>query len=77
MHFAEQKYNFDENKAELKIENTTHSFRDTNLALQLIQDSQIKSKTVMSWSLAKAKTFFVPVILSEEIFFKFVFYLNV
>ena len=35
MHFAEQKYiNFNENEAESKMENPTHSFRETNLVLQ-------------------------------------------
>ena len=33
-------------KTELKI--PTHSFRETNLVLQLMQDSEMKSKTVMS-----------------------------
>ena len=31
------------------------SFREVNLVLQLIQESQIKSKTMMSWSLQKGK----------------------
>ena len=43
--------NFNKNKMELKMENLTHSFKETNLVLQLIQESQIKNKTVMSWSL--------------------------
>ena len=29
--------------------NPTHSFRETNLVIELIKESQIKSKTVMSW----------------------------
>ena len=37
------------------MENPTHSFRETNLVLQLMQESQIKSKTVMSWSSQKKK----------------------
>ena len=37
------------------MENLTHSFRETNLVLQLIEESQIKSKTVMSWSSRKKK----------------------
>ena len=32
-----------------------HSFREMNLVLQLIQESHIKSKIVMSWSLQKKK----------------------
>ena len=37
------------------MENPTHSFREMNLVLQLIQESQIKSKTVMSWRSQKKK----------------------
>ena len=37
------------------MENPTHSFREINLVLQLIYESQIKSKTVMSWSSRKKK----------------------
>ena len=44
MYSVEQKYKPKQNG----IENPTHSFRETNLALQLIYESQIKSKTVMS-----------------------------
>ena len=39
--------NFNKNKKESKIENSTH--RQTKFVLQLIQESQIKSKTMMSW----------------------------
>ena len=37
------------------MENTTHSFRETKLLFQLIQESTVKSKTVMSWSSRKKK----------------------
>ena len=47
--------NFNQNETESKMENPTHCFRETNLVLQLIQESQIKSKTVMSWSSLKKK----------------------
>ena len=47
--------NFNKNETELKMENPTHSFRETNLVLQLIQESQIKSKTMLSWSSRKKK----------------------
>ena len=47
--------NFNQNKTESKTENPTHCFREKNLVLQLIQESQIKSKTVMSWSSLKKK----------------------
>ena len=52
------------------MENPSHSFREINLVLQLIQKSQIKSKTAMSWSSRKKKEgIFVPFILSEGNFF--------
>ena len=35
------------------MENPIHSFREPKLVLQLITESHIKSKTVMSWSLRK------------------------
>ena len=37
------------------MENPKHSFSKTNCVLQLILESQIKSKTVMSWSLRKKR----------------------
>ena len=40
---------------ESEMENPTHSFRETKLALQLILESQIKSKTVMNCSPPKKK----------------------
>ena len=46
---------FNKNETESKTENPTRTFRVTNLILQLIQESQIKSKTVMSWSLQNKK----------------------
>ena len=55
--------NFNKNETESKMENPTRTFRITNLILQLIQESQIKSKTVMSWSLQNKKEgIFVPLI---------------
>ena len=47
--------NFNKNETESKMENPTPTFRITNLILQLIQESQIKSKTVMNWSLQNKK----------------------
>ena len=35
MHFVEQKYKLNKNETESKMENPTHSFRETNLALKL------------------------------------------
>ena len=60
------------------MKNPTHSFREKNLVLQLMQELQIKSKTVMSWGLQKNKEgIFVPFVLSEGNFLTIVFYLNV
>ena len=55
------------------MENPTHRFRKTNLELQLIYESQTKTKTVMSWSSRKKSkgifVFFLPFTLSEGNFF--------
>ena len=62
--------NFNKNDTELKMENPTHSFRENDLVLQLIQESQIKSKTVIKWSLQKNKDdIFIQLILSKDFFF--------
>ena len=62
--------NFNKNKTESKMQNPTHYFKETNLVLQLIEESQIKSETVMSWSSWKKKEgIFVPFILSKRKFF--------
>ena len=59
---------FNKNETESKIENPTHSFREANL--QLIQESQIKSKTAISWSSRKKKEdILVSFILFEGRFF--------
>ena len=42
-------------KMESKMKNPMHSFRDLNHVLQLENDLQTKSKTVMSWSSRKRK----------------------
>ena len=62
--------NFNKNKTESKMQNPTHQFKETNLVLQLIEESQIKSETVMSWSSWKKKEgIFVPFVLSKRKFF--------
>ena len=47
--------NFNENETKLKMKNLIHSVWETNLVLQLMKESQIKSKTVMSWTSCKKK----------------------
>ena len=51
--------NFNQFKTESKMGNPTHSFREKNLVPQPIEESQIKSKTVMSYSLRKKKRHFL------------------
>ena len=52
------------------MENPTHNFRETNLVLQFIRESQIKSKTVMSWSsLKKKEVIFCTVYIVQRKFF--------
>ena len=46
---------FNKNETKSEMENPRRSFRETNLVLQLIYKSQIKSKTVISWSSWKKK----------------------
>ena len=50
------------------MENPTHSFRQTHLVLQLIEESQIKSKTVMSWNSLKKRGHFLHCILCTKNF---------
>ena len=58
--------NFNKSVMERKVENHTHSFRETNLVFQLILESQIKSNTLINWSSRKKKkVFFVSFVLSE------------
>ena len=44
--FLNKNKNFNKNQTELKTENPTHNFRETNF--HLIYESQIKSESVMS-----------------------------
>ena len=50
--------NFNKSKTESKTENHTHSFRETNLVLQLIYESQIRIEMNR-----KKRALFVPFIL--------------
>ena len=68
--------NFNKNEMESKMENPTYSFRETILVLQLTQKSQLKSKTVMSWSSQKKGYFLYNLFCLNELFLTFVIYLN-
>ena len=66
-----KKKNLKNPETESKMENPIQSFRETNLVLQLISESPIKSKTKMSGSSRKKNEgIFVPSILSKENFLK-------
>ena len=71
--------NFNKNETESKIENPTHNFKETNLVLQFIQEWEIKSKTVMSWTSQKKKAgiFYTVYFFQRKFFLTFVFYLNI
>ena len=71
--------NFNKNETETKMENPTHSFRETKLVPQLLEEWHIKSKTVMSWSSQKKKRGHLLYLLfcPKEIFLTLEFYLNV
>ena len=47
--------NFNKNETESKMGNPTHSFREGNVLLQLVEELQIKTKTMMSLSSLKKK----------------------
>ena len=65
MHIVEQKYKLYKNETESKMENPTHSFLRLSSS-----ESQIKNKTVMSWSSWKKKReFFVPFIWFDGNYF--------
>ena len=59
--------NFNKNETpQMKTENPTNSFRETNLVFQLIYESQVKGKNLRSLSSCKKKKkFFLPFILSK------------
>ena len=64
---------------ESKMEYPTHIFTEMNLVFQLILESKIKEKTVMSWSSLKKKEgiFCIVYFVQRRFFLIFVFYLNV
>ena len=66
-----QNINFNKNETESKMENPSHSFRETNLVLQLIEESESKSRTVMSSkSRKKEEGIFCTVYFVQRNFFK-------
>ena len=70
--------NFNKNETEPKMENPTRSFRDKNLVLQLVWESRIKSKSVMSWSSQKKKEcIFRNVYFVRKIFFKHLCFISI
>ena len=77
MHLLSKTINFNKNKTESKMGNPTYSFRETNL--QLTKESQIKSKTVMCWTLWKKKRsiFCIVNFVRRNFFLTFALYLNV
>ena len=65
--------NFNENETESKMENPSHSFRETNLVFQVIWESERereRERERVGARRIKKRAFFVPFILSEENFFK-------
>ena len=68
---------FDKSEKDSKMENPTHGFRDTNPILQLIWESQIKSKTVVSWSSqTKKEGIFCTVYFVRRKFFGYWMYIG-
>ena len=69
-----KKKNFDKNETESKMEHLTHSFRERSLVLQHIEESQIKSKTVISWNSREERGHFLYIFFyPKESFLIFVF----
>ena len=59
-----------------KMENPTHSFRETNLCFSSYRNCKLKVKLISWSSRKKKKGIFSPFILSSGIFSKFVFHRN-
>ena len=69
--------NFVKNEMESKMENPTHSFRETNLAIYSYKNCKLKVKLWWIGALKRKKrTFFVTFILSEVnfVFYDFLFF---
>ena len=52
------------------MENPTQDFRETNIVLQLEEESRMKSKTVMSWSPREKSAFSYKVYVVRRTFFQ-------
>ena len=62
--------NFNKNEMESKMKNPTHSFKRRTLCFSSYKNGKLKVKLWWVWaSERKKRAFFVPFILSEEIFF--------
>ena len=53
--FLNKHINFNKSETESEMEKLKHCFRETNLVLQLIYESEIENKTMMSWRSRKKK----------------------
>ena len=63
------KINFNKNETESKIENPTHSFRETNIVLQLSDELELAKE--------KRGHFLYRLFCPKGVFLRFAFYLNV
>ena len=69
---------FGKNETESKMGNPTHSFRETNLVLQLMYKLQIKSKTAeLVLEKEERGQFLYCIFCGKEILLTFLFHLNV
>ena len=76
--FLNKHINFNKSETESEMEKLKHCFRETNLVLQLIYESEIENKTVMSWRSRKKKEgiFCNVYFVIRKFFLTFTFYLN-
>ena len=68
---------FNKNEKKSKMENSTHSFREMNYVLQLLQELRAKSKAVMSWSSRKkTEGIFCNVYFVRSKFFQYLYFIS-
>ena len=72
-----QKYKLKQKRDGMENRKFNHIFKETNLVLQLIWESRIKTKTVMSSWKKKDYIFCNIYFVRRKFFLTFVFYLNV